>query len=112
MPNKRNYNPRSRENLRQYQAASQKKNKEEITKEILDQVSIDEDLLELIVAAEEVCANKKEKERFRSYVKEYIKEYSKKVYYKSMQDEFLKKQYLERIKQHYERNRKNTRTRI
>lgn len=41
-----------------------------------------------------------------------IKAYSKKVYYKSMQDPFLKKQYLERIKQHYERNRQNTRTRI
>ena len=75
---KRNYNPKSRENLRQFQAARQKKDKEEITREILEEVNVDEDLLELIVAAKEVCKDKKEQDRFMSYVKEYLKEYGKK----------------------------------
>lgn len=75
---KRNYNPKSRENLRQYQNLKQKKQKEEITQEILEEVSIDEELIELIVSAKDICKDKKEQERFMKYVKEYLKEYGKK----------------------------------
>lgn len=75
---KKNYNPKSRENLKQFQTVREQKNKEEVTKEILEEVDVDEDLVELIVAAKEVCKDKKEQERFMSYVKEYLKEYSKK----------------------------------
>lgn len=75
---KRNYNPKSRENLRQFQQVKQKKQKEEITQEILEEVSIDEELIELIVSAKEICKDKKEQDRFMQYVKEYLKEYGKK----------------------------------
>jgi hypothetical protein len=78
MAEKRNYNPKSRQNLVQFQSVAKKKQQENITKEILSEVNVDEDLLELIVAAKEVCENKAEQTRFMGYVKEYLKEYSKK----------------------------------
>lgn len=75
---KKNYNPRSRDNLRQYQQARNSKIKEDITKEILEEVEIDEDLLAIVVAHKDVCKGKSEEDRFLNYVKEYLKEYSKK----------------------------------
>jgi hypothetical protein len=75
---KRNYNPKSRDNLVQFQTVARKKRQEDITKEILGEVEVNEDLLELVVAAKEVCESKAEQTRFMSYVKEYLKEYSKK----------------------------------
>jgi hypothetical protein len=74
---KRNYNPNSRNNLVQFQNATKKKQKEDITKEILEEVEVDESLLEIIVAHKDVCIGNEDK-RFMSYVKEYLKEYSKK----------------------------------
>jgi hypothetical protein len=75
---KKNYNPRSRDNLRQYQLATTKKAKEDIARGILEDVPIDENLLGIIIAHKEICKNKKEEERFLDYIKEYLKEYSKK----------------------------------
>jgi hypothetical protein len=75
---KRNYNPNSRNNLVQFQTAARKKRQEDITKEILGEVEVNEELLELVVAAKEICENKTEQTRFMGYVKEYLKEYSKK----------------------------------
>lgn len=74
---KRAYNPKSRENLRQYQTVRAKKQKDEIAKSLIKEVNLDEGLLEVIIAAKEVCVGKEE-ERFMSYVKEYLKEYGKK----------------------------------
>jgi hypothetical protein len=56
---------------------TRKKRQEDITKEILGEVEVDEGLLELIVAHKDVCVGNEEK-RFMSYVKEYLREYSKK----------------------------------
>lgn len=74
---KRNYNPKCRDNLKQYQAVKVKKQKEDITKEILEDidVDIDEDLLDLIIPAKDIFSGN-EQERFAKYVKEYLKEYS------------------------------------
>lgn len=77
MASKKNYNPKSRENLRQFQSVKAKKQKEDITKEILGEVEVDERLINIIVAHKDVCIGKEE-ERFMDYVREYLKEYSKK----------------------------------
>ena len=72
----RSYNPKSRDNLRQYQAVKTKKRQAEISKELLGEIKIDERLIELIVAHKEVCTGSEEK-RFMGYITEYLREYGK-----------------------------------
>lgn len=73
----KNYNPRSRENLKQYKSVLEKKRASKITKEIVNEVKISEELLETIIPKKDVFKGN-EQERFTLYLKAYIKEYGSK----------------------------------
>lgn len=73
----KNYNPRSRENLKQYKSVLDKKRTSKITKEIASEVKISEELLETIIPKKDVFKSN-EQERFTLYLKAYIKEYGTK----------------------------------
>jgi len=76
----RAYNPKSRENLKQYKNVLEKKRgpKSNLSKELKGVINIDEELLDTIIPKNDVFKGNTEKERFTKYLKAYIKEYGSK----------------------------------
>lgn len=73
----RKYNPKSRDNLRQYNEANNAKDKKELVKSITDEleINISEEMLEVIIPTKKVFS-KEERERFVLLLKLSLKEIS------------------------------------
>jgi hypothetical protein len=68
---KKNYNPKSRENLRQYTAPQAEKETKKLLRSISEEIDIDEDLLEVIVPTKKVFSAD-ERKRFLKLIKLHL----------------------------------------
>jgi hypothetical protein len=73
----RKYNPKSRDNLRQYNVTSAK-DKKQLVKSIAEEIEVDipEEMLEVIIPTKKVFKDKEERERFALLLKLSLKEIS------------------------------------
>jgi hypothetical protein len=75
---KKNYNPKSRNNLKQYSAPANKAKQNKIVKSLLEEVEIevDPEILETIIPADDIFTPK-EKERFLGFLRLYMNQFGK-----------------------------------
>lgn len=75
---KKNYNPKSRENLKQYNATKSKAKQSKIVKSLLEEVEIevDPEILETILPTDDVFSPK-EKERYLGFMRLYMNQFGK-----------------------------------